>query len=172
VEAEAEAERRQIEARAEAAAIYARLEAEARGQYEILAKKGEGLRAIVEATGGAKEAYQLMLLEHLDKIAETAATAISNVKFDKVVVWDTGSNGSGQTATSSFLQGMTRSLPPMMSVLRDIAGVELPGYLGTLAPEPGERLPNGAEQHEDGGRAPAPDGVLKLETPTPPTTSR
>jgi len=47
VEAEAEAERRRIEALAEAAALYARLEAEARGQYEMLAKKGEGLKQIV-----------------------------------------------------------------------------------------------------------------------------
>ena len=33
-----------LEAEAQAAAIYAKLEAEARGQYEILAKKGDGLR--------------------------------------------------------------------------------------------------------------------------------
>ena len=45
VEAEAEAEKRRIEAEGEAAAIFAKLEAEARGQYEILAKKGEGLQA-------------------------------------------------------------------------------------------------------------------------------
>jgi hypothetical protein len=35
----------QARGQAEAAAIYAKLEAEARGQYEILAKKGEGLQA-------------------------------------------------------------------------------------------------------------------------------
>ena len=40
--------------KAEAAAIYAKLEAEARGQYEILAKKGEGLKQIIEACGGAQ----------------------------------------------------------------------------------------------------------------------
>ena len=44
VEAEAEAEKRRIEAEGEASAIFAKLEAEARGQYEILAKKGEGLK--------------------------------------------------------------------------------------------------------------------------------
>ena len=77
----------------EAAAIYAKLEAEARGQYEILAKKGEGLKQIVEACGGAKQAFQLMMLEHLDKLAETSAKAISNIKFDKIVVWE---NGGGE----------------------------------------------------------------------------
>jgi len=131
VEAEATAERQRIEAAAAADAIYAKLEAEARGQYEILAKKGEALRQVVDACGGAREAYQLLMLEHLDTLAKTAATAISNVKFDKVVVWDGGSaNGVGGTA--GFLQNMGRTLPPMMQVLRDIAGVELPGYLGTM----------------------------------------
>jgi flotillin len=132
VDAEAEAEKRKIEAMAEAAANYARLEAEARGQYEMLAKKAEGLRAIVEACGGSKEAFQLLMLEHLDTLAQTAATAISNIKFDKVVVWEGGGNGS---ATGSFLQNMAQSLPPMMQVMRDIGGVELPGFLGKLAPE-------------------------------------
>src|SRR5207244_4237393 len=54
VEAEAEAEKRRIEAEGQAKAIFAKLEAEARGQYEILAKKGEGLRCIIEACGGVE----------------------------------------------------------------------------------------------------------------------
>ena len=49
---EAEAEKRRLEAQGEASAIFARLEAEARGQYEILAKKGEGLKEIIQACGG------------------------------------------------------------------------------------------------------------------------
>jgi flotillin len=48
VEAEAMAERVKIEANAQAAAIFAKLQAEAKGQYEILAKKGDGLRKIIE----------------------------------------------------------------------------------------------------------------------------
>lgn len=134
VDAQAAAESRRIEAEAEAAAIYAKLEAQARGEYEILAKKGEALRQVVEACGGAKEAYQLLLLEHLDTLAETSAKAISNVKFDKVVVWD---SGQGNGATANFLQSMSRSLPPMMQVVKDIAGVEMPAFLGTLVPESG-----------------------------------
>ncbi|MEX0704004.1 MAG: SPFH domain-containing protein, partial [Planctomycetales bacterium] len=86
VQAEAEAAKRRLEAEGEAAAIFAKLEAEAKGQYEILAKKGEGLREIVSACGGAQQAFQLMMLEHLDNLAETAAKAISNIKFDKVIV--------------------------------------------------------------------------------------
>lgn len=51
VDAEAAAETRRLQARAEADAIFMKLEAEAQGQYEILAKKGEGLQRIVEACG-------------------------------------------------------------------------------------------------------------------------
>ncbi|HSG68936.1 MAG TPA: SPFH domain-containing protein, partial [Planctomycetaceae bacterium] len=126
VDAEAAAEKRKLDANAEAAAIYAKLEAEARGNYEILAKKGEGLREIISACGGSKEAFQMLLLEHLDNLAEASAKAISNIKFDKIVVWE-NSNGNGeQTGVSNFLQGMSRTLPPMMQVMRDIGGVELP----------------------------------------------
>ena len=141
VEAEAEAEKRVLGAQAEAAAIYAKLEAEARGQYEILAKKADGLRQIVDACGGPQQAYQLLMLEHMDTLATTAATAISNIKFDKVVVWDGGSGG----AAPNFLQGMTRTLPPMMQVIRDIGGVELPGMFGKLAEEAAAPAPAAPE---------------------------
>jgi flotillin len=131
VEAEAAAERRRIEAEAEARAIFIKLEAEARGQYEIMSKKAEAMKELVLAAGGAKEAFQLLMVDHLDTLAETSAKAISNIKFDKVVVWD-GGNGGG---TSSFLQNMAKTLPPMMHVMREIAGVELPGYMGRLGAE-------------------------------------
>ncbi len=127
VEAEAAAESRRIEAEGEAKAIFAKLEAEARGQYEILAKKGEGLQQIITACGGAKEAFQLLMLEHLDNLAEASAKAISNIKFDKVVVWEGNSNGKSSTA--NFLQNMAGTMPPMMQVLKDIGGVELPESL-------------------------------------------
>ncbi len=133
VEAEAAAESRRIEAEAEARAIFVKLEAEARGQYEILARKAEAMKEIVAAAGGADEAFKLLMVEHLDTLAETSAKAISNIKFDKVVVWDSGQGGKG--GASGFLQSMAGTLPPMMNVLRDIAGVELPGY----ASEPPER---------------------------------
>jgi flotillin len=132
VEAEAAAERLKLEAAGEAAAIYAKLEAEARGHYEILAKKGEGLKQIVEACGGAQQAFQLMMLEHLDKLAETSAKAISNIKFDKVVVWENGGQ-DGRSNTADFLHKMAGSLPPMLQVMRDIGGVEIPTSLAKLA---------------------------------------
>jgi flotillin len=137
VDAEAVAQRRRIEAEGEAAAIFVKLDAEARGQYEILAKKGEGLRMIVDATGGSKEAFQLMMLEHLDTLAETSARAISNIKFDKVVVWE-GGGANGRTSTADFLHGLAGTLPPMMQVMKDIGGIEIPESLAKLASSSGK----------------------------------
>lgn len=150
VDAEAEAQKRRLEAEGEAAAIYAKLEAEARGNYEILAKKGEGLKAIVEACGGAKEAFQLMMLEHLDTLAESSAKAISNIKFDKIIVWENGAQ-NGRSSTADFLHKMAGTLPPMMQVMRDIGGIEIPESLARLAgdevkkgtPEPARAEDNG-----------------------------
>ncbi|HJS08894.1 MAG TPA: SPFH domain-containing protein [Pirellulales bacterium] len=138
VEAEAEAEKRRIEAEGEARAIYARLEAEARGNYEILAKKGEGLQRIIDACGGAKEAFQLLMLEHFDNLVEASAKAISNIKFDKVIVWENGTQ-NGHSTTANFLQNMARTLPPMMQVMKDIGGVELPESLVKFAGD-GDRI--------------------------------
>jgi len=137
VDAEAEAQKCRLEAEGQAAAIFAKLEAEAKGQYEILAKKGEGLRKIVEACGGSQQAFQLMMLEHFDKLAETAALAISNIKFDKVIVWENGGQ-NGKSATGNFLQSLSHSLPPMMQVMKDIGGVEMPEYLARFTPDDSE----------------------------------
>jgi flotillin len=135
VEAEAAAEKNRIEAEGQAKAIFARLEAEAKGHFEILAKKGEGLRRIIEACGGAQQAFQLLMLEHIDKMVESSARAISNIKFDKVVVWENGGhNGTGGN-TANFLHSLARTMPPMLQVLKDVGGVELPETLARFTQE-------------------------------------
>jgi flotillin len=137
VDAQAAAEKRRVEAEGEASAIFAKLEAEARGQFEILAKKGEGFRQMIAACGSADKAYQMLMLEHVEKLAETSAQAISNIKFDKVVVWEGGhgSNGNGTSGTTAFLHNLVRMMPPMMQVMKDIGGVEIPGIGGKISPE-------------------------------------
>jgi len=132
VDAEAQAAKIRILADGEAAANFAILDAEARGQFEILAKKGQGIREIVNACGGADEAFRILMLEHMDHISETAAKAISNIKFDKIVVWDGGQGGSGGGGTAGFLQGLAGALPPAMQMMSDIGGVDLPRYFGKL----------------------------------------
>ncbi|MGE0431870.1 MAG: flotillin family protein [Planctomycetota bacterium] len=156
VEAEAEAEKRRIEAEGEASAIFARLEAQAKGEFEMLAKKGEGLGKIIEACGGSKEAFQLMMLEHLDTLANASARAISNIKFDKIVVWDGGgANGNG-SATSGFLKGLAGSLPPILNVMKDIGGVDMPEHVAKLQSlsedEGGPSDSVGVSKKSDGGK--------------------
>jgi flotillin len=174
VDAEAAAAQRRIEAEGEAAAIFARLEAEARGQYEILAKKAAGLKAIVESCGGAQQAFQMLMLEHLDALSATAAKAISNIKFDKVVVWDGGGNGKdGSNATSNFLRGLSNTLPPMLQIMKDVGGVEMPAYFGklmgdgapggTIAPAPRPSKP----KSESARPKPAPGGDTATATQDP-----
>jgi len=132
VDAEAAAERTKLEAQAQAATIFAKLDAEARGQYEILAKKGEGLKKVIEACGSAQAAFQLLMLEHLDALAETSAKAISNIKFDKIVVWEGGGGNGDLSKTAGFLQDMARVMPPMLQVMKDVGGVEMPEYFAKL----------------------------------------
>jgi flotillin len=154
VEAEAEAEKRRIEAEGEAKAIYVKLEAEARGQFEMLRQKGEGLRQIVDACGGSNQAFQMLMLEHMDKLAEESARAISNIKFDKVVVWENGGE-NGKTNTANFLSGMANVLPPMLHTMRDIGGVEVPEYLAKLVEDGGiKEKPAAPEAPAEAPKAP------------------
>lgn len=141
VDAEAAAERVKLEAQAQAATIYAKLEAEARGQYEILAKKGEGLKKIIAACGSAQAAFQLLMLDHMDALAEASAKAIANIKFDKVVVWE-GGGTNGTSNTSAFIKDMARMMPPMLQVMKDIGGVEMPEYLAKLTGEVPDAKPS------------------------------
>jgi flotillin len=160
VDAEAQATQRRIEAEGEAAAIFARLEAEARGQYEMLAKKAEGLKRIVESCGGSQQAFQMLMLEHLEHLSETASKAISNIKFDKVVVWDSGASadGKGGNATANFLKGLGNTLPPMLQIMKDVGGVEMPEFIGKLVPDGDAKVAKPEEskarpQKDDGKQA-------------------
>ena len=166
VDAEAAGEQRRIEADAEAHAIFAKFEAEARGEYELLAKKAEGLEKIVAACGGSDKAFQMLMLEHLDALTEASAKAISNIKFDKVVVWE-GGGSDGKSSTAGFLQNMARTLPPMMEVMRDVAGVELPDSLVKLA-DPGSSAKGDSTAAERRATAgpPAPSGNGPAAKPT------
>src|SRR5258707_13050932 len=103
------------------------------------------MKRIIEACGGSQQAFQLLMLEHLDSLAQTAAKAISNIKFDKVVVWEGGSNGhaNGTSNTTNFLQSMARSMPPMMQIMKDIGGVELPEFIAKLTPDAATAAENG-----------------------------
>lgn len=131
IEAEAVAEQTRRRARGEADAIYAKMEAEARGTQEILMKQASGFSEIVAAAGGnADSAVKLMIADKMEGLVKTQVEAIKNIKIDKVTVWDGGnSSGDGKTSTANFLSGLMKSIPPMQEMF-DMAGMELPEYLG------------------------------------------
>ena len=72
-----------IEADAEAHALMAKYRADARGEYERLARKAEGLGMIVQNCGGADKAFQLLMLEQLQPLAKESAKAISNLNLTR-----------------------------------------------------------------------------------------
>lgn len=135
LEAEAEAEQKRRIAKGEADAIYARMEAEARGAEEILKKQAAGFAEIVKSAGGDTEAaLKLLIADKLEELMRVQVEAIKNIKIDKVTVWDNGQGSDGKSATAGFLSGMMKSVPPLQEVFA-MAGMELPEILGKKLPE-------------------------------------
>jgi flotillin len=128
IEAEAAAERIRRVAKGEADAIYVKLEAEARGNRELLVKQAEGLSAIVAAADGKPNmAALLMITEKLPEIVHMQVEAVKNLKIDKVTVWDS-MGADGTPSTAKYLSGLLKSLPPLQSIF-EMAGMTLPSML-------------------------------------------
>lgn len=126
IEADAEAEQMRRIAGGEADAIYAKMEAEARGIREKLSKQAEGLDALVKAAGGeANDAVRLMIADKIEQLVAEQVEAIKNIKIDKVTVWDSGEGKDGKNATAGFLSGLLKSLPPLEEMYQ-MAGLSLP----------------------------------------------
>jgi flotillin len=115
---------------AEADGQRAKLLAEAEGTEKVLKSKAEGFRALIEVTASSPDlAINLLITEQLPRLIEEQVKAISNIKIDKVTVWDSGAGADGKNSTSSFLSGLAGSLPPIHELARN-AGIELPQVLG------------------------------------------
>ena len=146
LEADAEAEQMRRRAAGEADAIFAKMEAEARGIKEKLLKQAEGIKMMVEAAGGnAGEAAKLMITDKLEELVSMQVEAIKNLKIDKITVWDGGNSADGKTGTANFLSGMLKSLPPLNELYK-MAGLELPQVVKTK--EIGENIENTAQINE------------------------
>jgi flotillin len=129
IDAEAEAEQKRRVARGEADAIFAKKDAEARGLYEILTKQAKGFDALVAAAGNnPSDAVSLLIADKLEDLVALQAQAISNIKIDKVTVWDSGKNEDGGNSTSNFVSGLYKSVPPLQDMFT-MAGMQLPEYL-------------------------------------------
>ncbi len=137
IEAQAVAEQTRERAKGDADAIFAKLEAEARGMYEILTKQAEGLERIVKSAGNnPKDAVLLLIADKLPELVKLQTEAIKNIKIDKVTVWENGGHGGdGKNSTASFVSGLYKAVPPLKDIF-DSAGMDLPAYLGKKQ-EPG-----------------------------------
>ena len=130
IAAEAEAEQLRRRARGEADAIFAKMEAEGRGMQEMLMKQAAGLSEVVRAAGGnANDAIRLMIADKLEELVRIQVEAVKNIKIDRVTVWDGMGGKDGTPATANFLSGLMKSVPPMQELF-NMAGMELPEYLG------------------------------------------
>lgn len=135
IEAEAIAEETRRKARGEADAIFAKMEAEGRGLFEILSKQSEGFTALVKAANNdADSAIKLLIADKLETLVGIQVEAIKNLKFDKITVWDNGGSKDGTTSTANFASNLMKSIPPMKDLF-SMAGMELPSYLGTEVKE-------------------------------------
>lgn len=149
IAAAAEAEKARLTAQGEADALFAKMEAQARGMQEIMLKQAEGFAKMVAASGGtADQAVKMIVADKLEDLVKLQVEAIQNLKIDKITVWDNGSGADGKTATANFLSGITKSIPPM-NELFNMAGMELPELLG----KPKAEAQPAAETEE----APAPE---------------
>lgn len=112
IEAEAKAEVARRTAKGEADALFAKMEAQARGAQEILVKQADGMRELVNAAGGnADSAIKLILANNMEELMKIQVEAIKNIKIDKVTVWDGGSKGeNGKTATADFISGIMKAV--------------------------------------------------------------
>jgi len=130
--AEAEAERTRRTKKGEADGLRSVMEAEAAGLEAILSRKAVGFDRMVAAARGLPELAALLLVtEQLPKLVEEQVKAISNLKIDKVTVWEGGRGENGKTATADFLAGLVGSLPPLHELTKNV-GIELPEYLGHM----------------------------------------
>lgn len=131
IAAEAMAEQTRRHAKGDADAIYMKMEAQAKGIFEVLSKQASGFEKLVNAAGNdAQKAAMMMIVDKLPELVKTQVEAIKNLKIDKVTVWDTmsgGKDGKG-SSTASFFASMLGAVPPMKDLFNQ-AGLELPDFL-------------------------------------------
>ncbi len=177
IAAAAIAEKKRREAKGEADAILMKYEAEAQGIRQVLESKAQGYSSLVlSCNGDAKAAATLLMIEKIEDIVTTQVEAIKNLKIDKITVWDSGTNGNGNgkgSSTANFVSSLIKSLPPLQDVA-EMAGVELPSFLGRTVEEKPAVKPVKAEDPDFAEKkappAKASTGTGGNDHPEPPPT--
>ena len=100
----------------------------------VLEAKAAGYSNLVASAGGdPKAAATLLMVEKIEDIVARQVEAISNLKIDKITVWDSAGGGNGEgSSTANFVSSLIHSLPPVHDVAK-MAGVDLPDYLGKVS---------------------------------------
>ena len=135
LESEAKKEEEKLQGEGEGAKLRAIEEGKAEGEYANLSKQAEGIKELVEAAGSAEAAGKLLMIQQMPQIAEITASAIANIKIDKITVWDSGKGADGKGATSGLIGDLTSMMPGMLDVMEK-TGYNIPGWMGTEKPTP------------------------------------
>jgi flotillin len=131
IDAEAEAEQTRRIAKGDADAILMKYKAESEGLQQLLQAKAKGYEQIIASChGDSKAAATLLLLEKMEVLVAKQTEAMSNLKIDKITVWDSG-NGKEGGSTSNFIRNFISTLPPMHELAKQ-AGIDLPDFLGSM----------------------------------------
>ncbi len=137
----AEADGLRFKLNAEADGTRMKLLAEAEGVEALLKNKAKGFAEIIQSCNSDEQAQVMLVIEQLPKLVEEQVKAISNLKIDKVTVWDNGKGKDGKGATADFMSGLIASLPPVHELTKNV-GIKLPEYLGKIeSPEPKTESP-------------------------------
>src|SRR5690625_7827397 len=74
----------------------------------------------------------MIIADKLEELVKMQVEAIKNIKIDKVTVWEGGQEKgeNSKSSTANFISNLYRSVPPMQDIF-DMAGMNLPQYLGT-----------------------------------------
>ncbi len=137
-EKQAEADGIALVQQAEAGGMKAKLLAEAEGAQAILVGKAKGFKDLIATCEGPSGAQQMLITELLPQLVREQVQAISQLKIDKITVWDSGQGGEGgKGSTAGFLSGLAGSIPPLHELAKNV-GVELPEYLGKLNEKVGD----------------------------------
>ena len=127
IEAEAEAEKVRRLAKGEADAIFAKMDAQARGTL------------VKAAAGDPQKAVLMLIADKLPELVKTQVEAVKGIKIDKVTVWDGNGEGkNGKTSTANFISGLMGSVPPLQDLF-NMAGMNLPEYLKGKETKPEEQ---------------------------------
>ena len=92
--------------------------------------------------GGPQGLLQYLMLERntFEQLALANAKAINGLQ-PKITVWNTGDQSGGDAAMAgaggiSAVRNIMQSLPPLFSTINDQTGIQPPGWLASMGPQP------------------------------------